>query len=255
MGVVDNLLDPQQEHNKTRSQTLHILNSTANTGWIVGKLKGLYGKVLETMGSKPGVIIEKSKCGDFVEKITPNPIPAGHFTMSEVSANDMKDISSVDADLQGHSPNKEESGRSRYLRQQQGMTASGVLFDNFRYSRQIFSQFLVELIRRTDYYSETEVRAILDESSAEVSMEELQDFKVGRYGIKIDQSPDHPTTRMMNYELLVNAVKDAGLPIDPKFIIQASDLPNKDEIIADLEMKMQMMMQQQQMQLQTGGGQ
>jgi len=243
LGVVDNLIDPQMEHNKRRSQILHILNTSSNSGWLVKKLTAGYRTFLETFGSKPGVVIDKNKCGGEAERIPPSQLPAGHFTMSEVSADDIKEISSVDANLMGSPQQKDESGRSRYLRQQQGMMASEIIFDNYRYSRQIFAQFLMEVIRREGYYSDQEVRAILDQSSEEIDMEQLQSLAVGRYGVKIDQSQSHPTTRMMNYEMLLEAAK-IGMPIDPKFLIEASDLPNKEKIIQDLEMKMQ---QQQQM--------
>ena len=34
-GLVDNLKSPQEEENNRRSQALHILNQTSNSGWIV----------------------------------------------------------------------------------------------------------------------------------------------------------------------------------------------------------------------------
>ncbi len=146
----------------------------------------------------------------------------------------------VRSSLMGTQPGKDESGRSRFLRQQQGMTASEIIFDNYRYSRQIFNQFLLEIMRKTNYYSESEVRAILDQSGEEMDMATLQSFAIGRYGVKVDQSQSHPTTRMMNYEMLLEAAQ-LGLPIDPRFLIEASDLPNKEKIIQDLEQKMKQM--------------
>lgn len=243
MGVVDNLIDPQEEHNKRRSQILAILNTAASSGWIVKQFKGAYKTFLETFGSKPGVCIEEAKCGGKVEKIQPQQLPQGHFAMSETSATDIKEISSVDANLMGTQPGKDESGRSRYLRQQQGMMASEIIFDNFRYSRQIFAQFLLDIMRKTNYYSESEIRAILDQSGEEIDMAQLQSFAIGRYGVKVDQSQSHPTTRMMNYEMLLEAAQ-LGLPIDPRFLIEASDLPNKEKIIQDLEQKMKQMQNQ-----------
>jgi len=59
IGMVDNLVDPQQEHNKRRSQVLHHLNSTANSGWIGDDDALADWSVLEDFGSKPGIIIKK----------------------------------------------------------------------------------------------------------------------------------------------------------------------------------------------------
>ena len=40
-GPVDNLIDPQNLLNKTSSQELHIVNTTANSGWVIQKTRSL----------------------------------------------------------------------------------------------------------------------------------------------------------------------------------------------------------------------
>ena len=74
-------------------------------------------------------------------------------------------------------------------------------------------------------------------------MAQLKSFKVGRYGVKVGDSPNLPTVRAANFNALLAAIQ-AGLPISPVYLMELSDLPNRDEIIADLKQNME---RQQQM--------
>ena len=55
-GMVRNLLSPQEQLNKIASQELHIVNTTANSGWMVesGSLVGLSADDLEEHGAETG---------------------------------------------------------------------------------------------------------------------------------------------------------------------------------------------------------
>ena len=243
MGVVDNLKDPQQEINKRVSQTLHHLNQSANSGWVMDKGAVDDKSVLEDFGSKPGVVIEKNP-GKELTRLIPTPLSEGHLRLAGLGAENLKVISGVNADLLGQRPERQESGVAMELRHRQGATTSEIVFDNFNYTQQIFNQALVELIRKTNVYSEEEIKAVVDESKLDVDLAVLGSLKVGRYGIKISQSPNMPTTRMANFQAILEAVK-SGLPIDPEFVIELSDLPNKEAILADLKAKKQQAMAMQ----------
>ena len=53
-GMVRNLISPQEQLNKISSQELHIVNTTANSGWIVetGSLQGMTADDLEEHGAE-----------------------------------------------------------------------------------------------------------------------------------------------------------------------------------------------------------
>src|SRR6185437_781403 len=78
MGIVENLLDPQELLNKTSSQELHIVNTTANSGWKIkkGSLKNMDADEVEQRGAQTGVVFELDDVND-MEKIQPNQIPTG----------------------------------------------------------------------------------------------------------------------------------------------------------------------------------
>lgn len=58
-GMVRNLLSPQEQLNKISSQELHIVNTTANSGWMVesGSLVGMTTDDLEEHGAETGLVV------------------------------------------------------------------------------------------------------------------------------------------------------------------------------------------------------
>ena len=60
IGLVENLLGPQELLNKVSSQELHVVNTTANSGWKLkaGALKNMSIEELEQKGSSTGLVIE-----------------------------------------------------------------------------------------------------------------------------------------------------------------------------------------------------
>ena len=63
IGLVENLLGPQEMLNKVTSQELHIINTTANSGWIVqnSALTNMSTEELEKRGAETGLVIEVKK--------------------------------------------------------------------------------------------------------------------------------------------------------------------------------------------------
>jgi len=247
MGVVDNLLDPQKEINKNRSQVLHNLNQSVNSGIKVAKVMGDYDKQLAKFGSKPGVILDESKAGGKIERMDPPPLDQGHFLLSQQGAKDIKDISGVNPDMMGTKPEQTESGRARLIRQTAGLTVSEIIFDNFRRTQRQLGLFLWEVIRDSEVYSDEEIVAVVEESHLKgfmqvdevtgeqtIDLSPMRSWKQGRYGVKVSQSPNLPTIRLANFEQMLECVR-LGIPIPPEMIMELSDVPNKEEIIAFLK--------------------
>jgi len=231
-AVVDNLVSPQEEINKTSSGILHILNRTANTGWLNKKIGGAVKKVLETFGSKAGVVIEYTDVPPI--KIEPNQLPAGHFTHKQDAVNNIRIISGLNTANRGEG-NKEESGVAMLRRQRQGDVISAVVFDNYRFTQQIFGETLIELIRHTNVYSPSEIAEICIEEKMKINPQQLvqaiRSFRIGHYGIKVSSRPSTPTIRLANFEMLAR-LAEMGMPIPIDILLESMDIPRKDEIIA-----------------------
>ena len=57
----------------------------------------------------------------------------------------------------------------------------------------------------------------------------MNDLKIGKYGIMIGQGQYNITTRLANLVYLTEAAK-SGVPIPADVLIDATDLPNKEQI-------------------------
>lgn len=159
-GVAENLISLQEEVNWTRSEFLNIVKQLANNGWITGNDQ--YNDFLEKHSGENGVILDRSKCGNFLEKIEPNLPPSGLAMDAAVAKEDIKTVSNVRTE----DPNSrsDESGRAIALKQQAAAVGSAAMFGNYEHSRVIFANLIVETIRHSGVYSEDEIREIIQKA-------------------------------------------------------------------------------------------
>ena len=249
-AVVDNLVSPQDEINKTASNILHILSRTANTGWLNKKVGGAVKKILETFGSKSGIVIEYDQKAP--EKIEPNSVPQGHFAHLVNAIKNVRDVSGLNTANVG-AGTKEESGIAMLRRQKQGAVISKVVFDNYERTQKILGETLVEFIRHTNVYSPPEIAEICIEDKMKVDptqlLKAIKSFRIGHYGIKVSQRPSTPTLRLANFEMLAR-LAEMGMPIPIDILLESMDIPRKEEIVQRVKKQQE---QAQQMEAQQAG--
>jgi len=238
-GEIDDLIDPQKEVNKRRSQALHLLNTSANSGYIVedGALEPEEEKKLQKMGSSPGIFVKANRgygLNRGIYRIEPTSLSNGHITLERFAEDDLKKISGVNADLLGYVPERGESGRAMLLRKEHGLITTEIIFDNFRYTQKVLGETLLEFIRKTDILSDEEIMAIVGDKEMDIDIGLLKNKKIGKYSITLTTRPTSPTVRLSNFYMLLDAVK-AGLPIPPELLLEYSDLPGKDEMLAKIK--------------------
>jgi len=232
MGVIANMIGPQQEVNKRRSQALHNLNQAANSGFKVKKSLNNYDKYIAKFGSKPGIVLDESRAGGSIERIEPAPLSEGHIRASDMSASDLREISGANADLLGQVYNgRPESGKAIALRQSQGMKVIEIVFDNLSRTQKLMGKSLVDVIRFTDIYADDEIAAIVTENEADVDLSRLKDKRIGRYGIKVETASSSPTARYANFMSILEVAKMYPDQVPVEAVIEASDITNKEAII------------------------
>lgn len=238
-SVVDNLISPQQEKNKRRSQSLHLVNTSANSGFFnINDGEGADKDELEMFGSKPGVVIEYKSVKP--EKIEPTQISSAHIQLEELAGNDIKEISSINNNLQGQG-DKGESGVLDRQRQNQGLIGSEIVFDNYKLTHQIYSETMVDLIRTGQTFSPQEVLAVAGDAKIDQNIDEilqaLKSMKVGKYGCKVSKSANNPTTRQANLDLLLAIAEKFPEVVPPSIIIESSDVHQKQEILESIKQR------------------
>ena len=256
-GIVRQLKDAQIEKNKSKSQTLHILNTQANSGWIGDKeaLTDEGWRQLEKMGSKPGITVKKAK-GYELREILPKGPNVGHLQREQEADNEFKQISGVNPDLLGMQEDT-ASGKAINLRIRQAVLSLVRIFHNYRYSKEIIGKFILNMI--PSLFDEKKVAKVLGPEYMQKTQNErfpqglseghLQAFltmiKDNKYDVYVSEADDNKTIRYEIFQNLVELVK-AGMPIPPDLVVDYMDLPNSEEVKKKIQQQQQALMAQEQ---------
>jgi hypothetical protein len=263
-GVVRNLISPQEQLNKIESQSLHVINTTANSGWVVesGSLQNMTTEELEARGAETGLVLVFRSGKLPPQKIPPNQIPAGLDNAAAKSAMHIKVISGVNDSMLG-TEKPEVSGVAMEKKMGRGMTQLQVPFANLALSRKLLGEKLFELIR--DFYTEQRIFQVVDyadpkQREVPVAINQpqpdgsiLNDVTVGHYKVVVSTAP--PRDNFMETQFAeALQMREVGVMIPDDVVIENSHLARKSDI-AERVRRMQGMgeptpeqMQMQQMQ-------
>ena len=239
-GMVRNLLSPQEQLNKIASQELHIVNTTANSGWMVesGSLVGMTADDLEEHGAETGLVVEYNRGSTPPTKIQPNQIPTGLDRISQKAALNIKTISGINDSMLG-SDSAEVSGVAIQAKQNRGVVMIQVPLDNLRKSRQYLAEKVLDLIQA--FYTEQRIIMVTDESDPlqprmpmminEVTPEGqiLNDLTLGEYDVVIATAPARDSFDEVQFAEALN-LRQVGVAIPDDAIIEYSHLAKKGEL-------------------------
>lgn len=252
-GIVEGNKDAQRYLNKMFSKELE-----PNLGWEVETSSDHEAmEDLARNGGKSNFIFRKDKFGGGRRLESPKPF-FEHELVIERLERFMNQISGVDTQRGISRGRGKESGKALEKRISAGIMVSKIVHKNFNRTLRKVGTFLWDAIRQKDengeskYYSREEIEAIVQESSlkqfmgqgGQVDLSPFFSETIGNYGIKVSTSPSTQTIRAENQEYLLRIAeiyaKLYGVPvIPPQFLIELSDLPNKDDIIEYLKMPQQ----------------
>lgn len=276
LGLVDNLTSNQDMMNKVYSQILHIVNTTANSGWIVeeNSLSNMDEEDLEQEGASTGLVIVYKRGRDKPEKITPNPIPSGLKDIFNTSRDLHDQILGVNEAFRGEKTN-EVSGQAIQQRVQQTGVGLTSVIDNLFYTRNLVASILLNLIQ--NFYTEERTFRILsdnrtmEESEQEITINQevpteevdpktgelitelLNDINVGKYDIVISDVPTQVTYLDAQFQQGLE-MRKYGINIPDDEMILMSTLTRREDIAKKVSgennetQQQQMQMQMEQLQ-------
>ena len=239
-GMVRNLISPQEQLNKISSQELHIVNTTANSGWVVesGSLTGMTADDLEEHGAETGLVLEYNRGSSPPAKIPPNQIPTGLDRLGQKAAANIKQISGVSDSMLG-TDGPEVSGVAIQQKQNRGILMIQVPLDNLTKTRQYLAEKILQLIQQ--YYTEERLIQITDESdpfkpSIPVPINAMtpegaivNDLTIGEYDVVVDTMPARDTFDEVQFAEAIQ-LRQAGVPIPDDMIVEYSHLSQKAQI-------------------------
>tara|TARA_B110000503_G_scaffold64417_1_gene101513 strand:- start:2923 stop:5025 length:2103 start_codon:yes stop_codon:yes gene_type:complete len=239
-GVVRNLLSPQEQLNKIASQELHIVNTTANSGWMVeaGSLVGMTADDLEEHGAETGLVLEYARGTSPPSKIQPNQIPTGLDRIAMKAAANIKTISGVNDSMLG-TDSAEVSGIAIQAKQNRGAIMIQVPLDNLRKSRQYLAESILNLIQA--FYTEQRVIQVTNEADPMKPREEMivnemtpegaiiNDLTLGEYDVIVATAPARDSFDETQFAEALS-LRQAGVAIPDDAIIEYSHLARKGEL-------------------------
>jgi len=254
IGLVENLLGPQELLNKATSQELHVVNTTANSGYYVkaGALVNMTVAELEARGAETGLVLEvNGDPGKDIVKITPNQVPQGLDRMSYKAEESLKTISGVSDSMQGMD-RADVAAKAIQAKRQAGSTNLVKPLDNLTRTDFILARNVLDLVQ--EFYTEERLMTIThDEATGESEtfainqpnpepetgeeaspyQEILNDLTLGEYDVVVSSVPRRETLEDSQFEQVM-AMREAGIMLPDSVIIDSSRLMNKKEIIKQM---------------------
>lgn len=252
IGLVENLLGPQELLNKVTSQELHVVNTTANSGYKVkaGNLVGMTAEELEQKGAQTGLVVEVVDM-DGLEKLTANQVPQGLDRISYKAEESIKTISGVSDSAQGMD-RADVSAKAIQQKRQAGSTNLVKPLDNLARTDHILARNILDIVQ--EFYTEERLMTIThDEATgesetfavnqpnpeAETGEEEspyqeiINDLTLGEYDVIVSSVPRRETLEDSQFEQVM-AMREAGIMIPDSVVIDSSRLMNKKDIIKQM---------------------
>lgn len=238
IGLVENLISPQDVLNKATSQELHVINTTANSGWKLktGSLQNMDPEELEVRGAETGLVLELSDVND-AEKIQPNQVPTGLDRVSFKAKEHMKSISNVSESQRGLD-RADVAARAIQAKQAAGSTNLAKPFDNLARTRHMLAERILNLIQT--YYTEERVVQVtgrgLQAKTEDLVInqvtpegEVVNDLTVGEYAATVTTVPARDTYKQSQLEEALR-MRELGVNIPDDVVIDNSTLDNKSEV-------------------------
>lgn len=244
-GMVKNLVGPQEYLNKSRSQELHIVNTTANSGWTVeeGTLVNMTADELEQRGAETGLVLEHARGSQPPQKIQPNSVPSGIDRISEKASYSIREISGVNDGMLGVTA-ASVSGVALDRKTSQGQVQLEVPATHLELTRRLVFGKVLELIQ--DFYTEERVIQVTFDPNPRAQDEQVvinqmdaagalvNDVTEGVYDIVISTSPSRDNFDEGQFADLME-MRMNGIAIPDPVIIRHSDLVEREDIAAEVE--------------------
>lgn len=242
-GLVRHMLDPQEQLNKIESQVLHVINTTANSGWILeaGSLVNMTEDELEERGAETGLVLVHGKGRSAPQKIKPNVMPTGLEAYSGKAMQYIQTIPGV-ASLLGQMPSSEVSGVALQSSQNRALLGLQVVFDNLDHTRKILAKCVLSLIQK--FYTEARVYMVTDWRDPAMSQEQVainqqvageivNNVTLGEYFVEVSSAPARDTFEDTQFAQAIE-LRNAGVAIPDYHVIASSHLAGKRQIAEEV---------------------
>jgi hypothetical protein len=248
-GIVRDLKDAQQEINWHHSTMLDgLMRSPKNPVWIQKSEAADIAKIKREL-PRAGFVGEYATSPPTM--MPTNPLQQGDLMMIEFATEAIMRTSGVNAELMGQTTQKTVSGRAIGARQAGGLVGIASVMLNWAACKQQIGELLLRRIQQ--YYSPEKMDRIIGQQqrmaqqsgalqgilppqqlSGQQMYASFKAIKDIDMDVVIGFQEASPTSRMAVAQQMLQFMA-AGAPIPMEFVIEASDIPRKEEIVAILK--------------------
>ena len=239
-GIVRGLRDAQYLYNRRKVIELDILESQINSGVKFKEDSLVNPKDVFLTGQGRSFAIKKDAEMTDVEFIQAPQIPPSMIQLSEILAKEITEISGVSEELLGMAQD-EMSGVLSMLRQGAALTTLQKPFDHLNMAQKLLGEITVELMQKN--FTPGKMTRILGEEPSQ----EFYSRAFATYNVVVEEGLNTATQKQMQFRQLLD-LKQLGVPVPSKTLLEASTLQNKDKLIKDIEAEEQQQKQQAQQQ-------
>lgn len=248
-GLVDDAIGPQQLLNKTMSQFLHTVNTTANGGWMwwANSLANMSDDEMSDRGGEPGLAIvlkAETSTEKVPRKIQANQIPTGIDRIIDRAGAMLDETTGINDAMSGN-VGREVSGIAIQARQFAAQQGLAVPLDNLARTRKMMARRILELIQA--FYDEPRIFRITeqDQRGKDVTKElpinypdgqggVLNDLTIGEYDVVVTEQPMQVTFENSQFTQIME-MREKGVRIPDSFVVRNSNIADKQDIIEAME--------------------
>ena len=244
-GLIRAVIDPQKWANKWLSQSLHIVNTNAKSGWLyeegaIEDERKFEDNIAKT-GSNVKVAAGALAGGRLREKVPP-PFPKAFEKLMMFAVSAINEVTGINREMLG-TVDREQAGVLEAQRKQASQAVLAPLFDSLRHYYKAEGRLLLVYIQKF-IPSDQVIRITGPEGKPQtVAMAMLPD--ASKYDIVVDQAPTSPNQKMEVWEalgpMMPVLVKQLPGPLLVK-LLKFSPLP--ESVVQELNEDVQKMAQQ-----------
>lgn len=239
-GLVRNIRDSQIELNRRRNNMLDMFSAQVQSG-IIAK-EDAFVQPEEAYKQGPGQVLwtkQSTNIQTDVQIIQPPQIPQSIFELQKMLDEEIMSIAGINEELFGETPKGDPSGFLTQLRMGAGLTSLQTIFDSLNESQICLGEIMLEMIQEN--FSFGKMRKILGRDP----IENFRDREFRKYRCVVEEAELTTTQRELQF-LQALQLKQLGVNIPSKYLLEKSTLQGKTELIASIQEEEQKMAQMQQ---------
>lgn len=244
-GIVRNIRDSQIELNRRRNRLLDILDAQIQSGLMV-KEDALVNPE-DAFFQGPGKALFFKQTANLATDVAPIPPPPVASGWQELIATIEKEIMDIVGPEELFAQNmgaKEMTGVLMKLKMGAGLIGLRNIFDRLNQFQQNVGEIMDDLI--VNNFGEGKIAHILGHAPSQYFF----DKEFSKYNVSVEEGELTASQRQRQF-LDAIQMKQMGIPISNKYLIEKSTLAGKKEILDDLQQQEQQQQQMQQAQFQS----